>query len=288
MKISIFGLGYVGTVSAACMSGAGHTVIGVDTNPLKVDAICKGTSPVVEPGVEELLRQGVAGGKLSATVDTPAAVLGSDISLLCVGTPSRSNGSLNLDQVFTVGRQIGEALRAKQTYHAVALRSTVLPGTVERLASIIEETSGRQLGADFSVASNPEFLREGNAVEDFMTTPSDVLMADDFWGEVQWAVFRREIRRVLPERDFIDVPPDHDHLVLFVGSRDLRNCVVGILIGKNRVENFDLHFDNASVCQDATHAAVILIPDHEAGHCLRRIVGSICKDADLAMLPRRV
>ncbi len=179
MRLSIFGLGYVGTVSAACLTSYGHTVIGVDTNPLKVDSICKGESPVVEPGVDELLRRGVAEGRLSATTDPQSAVLGSECSLLCVGTPSRSNGSLSLDQVFAVGRQIGKALKDKPGYHAVALRSTVLPGTLGRLAAIIEEVSGKKLGEHFSVASNPEFLREGTALADFERPPFTIIGASD-------------------------------------------------------------------------------------------------------------
>src|SRR5512132_2270862 len=110
MKLSIFGLGYVGTVSAACFSGYGNRVVGVDVNPLKVSAICAGESPVVEPGIGDLLMRGVKEGRLSATADPRQAVLDSELSLLCVGTPSRANGSLNLDQVFAVARQIGEAL----------------------------------------------------------------------------------------------------------------------------------------------------------------------------------
>ncbi|HEX9006266.1 MAG TPA: nucleotide sugar dehydrogenase, partial [Bacteroidota bacterium] len=179
MKISIFGLGYVGTVSAGCLASYGHSIVGVDTNALKVDSICKGESPVVEPGVDELLRRGVAEGRLSATTDPHHAVLESDCSLVCVGTPSRSNGSLNLDQVFAVGRQIGTALKDKEGYHAVALRSTVLPGTLGRLAAIIEEVSGRKLGQDFGVASNPEFLREGTALADFEHPPFTIIGPSD-------------------------------------------------------------------------------------------------------------
>src|SRR5690349_11514192 len=123
MKISIFGLGYVGTVSAVCLSNSGHQVIGVDVNSHKVDSINNGISPIVEPGVEEALHEALSRGSLFATVDVTYAVTNSDISLLCVGTPSNSNGSLSLDQVMRVSTQIGTALRLKERYHGIAVRS---------------------------------------------------------------------------------------------------------------------------------------------------------------------
>jgi GDP-mannose 6-dehydrogenase len=179
VNVSIFGLGYVGTVSAACLSKHGHTVIGVDTNPLKVEAIRAGESPVVEPGVTELLKEAIADHRLSATVDALQAILGSELSLVCVGTPSRENGSLNLDFVFAVAREIGEALKGKSGYHGVAIRSTVMPGTIERVKAIIEQASGKKCGRDFGLASNPEFLREGTAVQDFEHPPFTVVGASD-------------------------------------------------------------------------------------------------------------
>ena len=179
MNISIFGLGYVGTVTAACLSKCCHKVIGVDVNQFKVDSINQGISPIIEPGVDELLRKVLGEGKLSATTNVRDAVMSTEVSLVCVGTPSNPNGSLNLDQVNRVAEQVGEALRMKDGYHAIVIRSTVLPGTVDRLTSIIQESSGKIAGKDFGVASNPEFLREGTSVADFENPPYTVIGTSD-------------------------------------------------------------------------------------------------------------
>lgn len=179
MDISIFGLGYVGTVSAVCLSNSGHRVIGVDANLFKVESINQGRSPIVEPGVDESLRCALQNGSLSATSDVTEAVMKTDISLLCVGTPSRANGSLCLDQVMRVSEQIGAVLKSKPKYHGIALRSTVLPGTSERVVSAIENASGKKAFKDFGVASNPEFLREGTSIVDFENPPFTVVGSDD-------------------------------------------------------------------------------------------------------------
>ena len=176
--ISIFGLGYVGTVSAACLSDRGHRVIGVDTNQHKVDAINQGTSPIVEPGLEYLLGRAIDTGRLTATRDATEAVMNSDLSLLCVGTPSNPNGSLNLDQVLRVSEQIGAVLKSKDRYHGIAVRSTVLPGTIERVTRAVEHASGKRAPEGFGVASNPEFLREGTSIVD-LEPPFTVVGADD-------------------------------------------------------------------------------------------------------------
>lgn len=179
MIISIFGLGYVGTVSAACLSDGGHRVVGVDTNQHKVDAINQGTSPIVEPGLEYLLGRAIDTGRLTATRDATEAVMNSDLSLLCVGTPSNPNGSLNLDQVLRVSEQIGAVLKSKDRYHGIAVRSTVLPGTIERVTRAVEHASGKRAPEGFGVASNPEFLREGTSIVDFENPPFTVVGADD-------------------------------------------------------------------------------------------------------------
>ena len=175
MNISIFGLGYVGTVSAVCLANSGHKVIGVDTNKFKVDSINEGKSPIVEPSVDELLHRALNQGSLGATSDVTKAVLDSDISLLCVGTPSNPNGSLNLDQVMRVVEEIGNVLAWKPHYHGIVIRSTVLPGTAERATTIVEQVSGKKNLKDFGIASNPEFLREGTSVIDFENPPYTVV-----------------------------------------------------------------------------------------------------------------
>lgn len=178
--ISIFGLGYVGSVSVACLADNGHNVIGVDVSQTKVDMIEEGISPIVEDGLGELLRKGVLDGRIHATTDVDAAILNSDISFICVGTPSNPNGSLNLNYVSRVCAQIGTALAAKDGYHIVVARSTMLPGSTEDLViPTLEEASGKRAGHDFGVCFNPEFLREGTSIKDFYAPPFTLIGADD-------------------------------------------------------------------------------------------------------------
>lgn len=191
MKISVFGLGYVGTVTAACLADQGHTVIGVDTNSTKVDLINEGNTPVVEQEVGGMIAQTVQSGLLRATQDTHHAVLNSDLSIVCVGTPSESNGGLNLDYVARVSEQIGAALRTKVSHHTVVLRSTMLPGSMaEIVIPALEQFSGKVAGTDFGVCVNPEFLREGTAVFDFRNPPKTVIgESDPAAGDVLAALY---------------------------------------------------------------------------------------------------
>jgi GDP-mannose 6-dehydrogenase len=180
MKLSIFGLGYVGCVSAACFSREGNEVIGVDVNPLKVEIINGGRSPIVEPGIEDLISEAVGAGRLRATTDATEAVLESDVSLVCIGTPGNHNGSLNLAHIKRACQQIGEAISSKGRYHIVAMRSTMLPGTIEQtVIPTLEVYSGKRAGRDFGVAVNPEFLREGTSIYDFDNPPFTLIGADD-------------------------------------------------------------------------------------------------------------
>jgi GDP-mannose 6-dehydrogenase len=168
MRIAVYGLGYVGSVSAACLAAAGHDIIGVDVDPHKLSMIRAGRSPINEPGLDDVLGRMVASGRISVTDDTAAAVRGSELSLICVGTPSRRNGSLETTYLERVMEQIGAALAGATTYHVIAVRSTVLPGVVRsRLVPILERASGRTCGDDVGVCVNPEFLREGSAIRDF-------------------------------------------------------------------------------------------------------------------------
>jgi GDP-mannose 6-dehydrogenase len=172
MKVSVFGLGYVGSVSAASFAADGHEVVGVDVNADKVAAVNAGRSPIVEPGLEEQLASAVAEGRLRATTDTAYAVASTDVSLLCVGTPSRKNGSLDLGYLERVASQIGTELAKKAAYHVVVVRSTVLPGTThEVVIPALERASGKTYGVGFGVSVNPEFLREGTALKDFRKPP---------------------------------------------------------------------------------------------------------------------
>lgn len=168
MRISIFGLGYVGSVSAGCLASLGHEVIGVDVNPTKVEMINAGQSPAIEKEIDILIKESVQAGRLRAVTCAAEAVFASDLSLICVGTPSTDNGNLDLRYVERVCREIGQALSSKRSYHTVVVRSTMLPGsTEERIMPILEQASGRCAGQDFGIAFNPEFLREGTAVGDF-------------------------------------------------------------------------------------------------------------------------
>ncbi|HMC78817.1 MAG TPA: UDP-glucose/GDP-mannose dehydrogenase family protein [Vicinamibacterales bacterium] len=172
MRVSVFGLGYVGSVSAACFAEDGHEVVGVDVAAAKVQSLNEGRSPIVEKGLDELIRGNTANGRLRATTSTAEAVRATDLSLICVGTPSRKNGSLDLTYLERVAEQIGEALKDKDDYHVVVVRSTVLPGTTHDVViPALERTSGKKYGTGFGVTVNPEFLREGTAIHDFRNPP---------------------------------------------------------------------------------------------------------------------
>jgi GDP-mannose 6-dehydrogenase len=180
MKLSVFGIGYVGCVSAACFAKEGHEVIGVDVNPTKVAIINGGDSPIVEPGIGELIKEAVASSRLRATTNSSEAVQNSEISLVCVGTPGNQNGSLDLRYVSRVCEEIGAALRTKADRHVVVMRSTMLPGTIESVViPVMEEASGKKVGNGFSVCINPEFLREGTSLKDFYGPPFTLIGADD-------------------------------------------------------------------------------------------------------------
>jgi GDP-mannose 6-dehydrogenase len=179
-KISVLGLGYVGAVTAGCLASEGFSVLGVDTNQSKVAKIQSGKSPVLEPGLDDLMQKSHAAGRLEATSDTASAVRATDLTFLCVGTPSLRMGKLDLSSVERSCREAGEALRSKSTFHWFVLRSTILPGTAEGVAiPAIEAASGKRAGVDFAVCTNPEFTREGCAVADFLTPPMTVLGASD-------------------------------------------------------------------------------------------------------------
>jgi GDP-mannose 6-dehydrogenase len=185
LKISVFGLGYVGAVSCGCLPELGHSVVGVDTNPHKVKMINDGQSPVVEEGINELIGAAVAQGRLRATLDLDDAVMNTDVSLISVATPSKPNYAPDLSAVEGVVRSIGTALRKKAGAHVLVLRSTVPPGTSEeRILPILLEASGRRIGEGVSLVFNPEFLREGSSVKDFHQPPQTVIGSFDEAGYV--------------------------------------------------------------------------------------------------------
>src|SRR5947208_642641 len=179
-SISVFGLGYVGTVTSACLAHKGNQVLGIDLSRSKIEALDAGLSPIVEPRVTELIAECHRACRLHATSDAEAAVLKTEISFLCVGTPSLRNGKLDLGHIEPVCREIGEALKKKDTFHLVVLRSTVLPGTAEAIVvPTLEKASGKRMGKEFGVCVNPEFMREGTAVADFLEPSITIIGAAD-------------------------------------------------------------------------------------------------------------
>lgn len=179
MKISIFGLGYVGCVSMGCLAQNGFEIIGIDVNKAKVDLINQGLATIIEKDIDRIIKEQSTLGRLYATQDYSEAVMHSDVSIICVGTPSAETGSLNLDYIFETAKEIGESLRNKNSHHIIVIRSTVMPGTNQKVGEIIEQTSGKKRGDAFSVVSNPEFLREGSAVEDYYNPPYTLIGTDD-------------------------------------------------------------------------------------------------------------
>lgn len=193
MRISVFGLGYVGAVSAGCLAHDGHEVIGVDPVSTKVELINKGHTPIIEAEIDEIIASSVRAGRLSAITDPTLAIRETELSFICVGTPSQSNGNLDLRYIRRICEQIGEALRCKSTRHIVVVRSTILPGTMHGIViPILEEFSGKKAGVDFGVCHNPEFLREGSAVKDFNNPPKTVIgQLDQKSGDMLATLYRK-------------------------------------------------------------------------------------------------
>jgi GDP-mannose 6-dehydrogenase len=247
MRISVFGLGYVGCISAACLARDGHAVIGVDVDANKVAATNAGCAPVLEPGLEKLISDVVKSGRLQATVDARSAVQQSDVSLLCVGTPSNSNGSLNLRYLDRVCIQIGNALAAKNDYHVVVVRSTVLPGTVEgRLSLLLEQHSDRRAGEDFGLCMNPEFLREGSAIADY-DHPSVIVVGqlDTKSGDTAQRLYESidasVIRTTIPTAEMLKYVNNAFHAVKVAFANEIGNlCAAHGIDGQEVMEHFCL------------------------------------------------
>jgi len=179
MRISVFGLGYVGAVSLACLARDGHTVVGVDVDGNKLELLRGGRSPIVEEGIQELTASVVAAGRVEVTDDARAALRDTDLSFVCVGTPSSENGNQDLGAVLRLAAQLGEALKSKDAYHVIVLRSTVQPGTTEgRFLPLIEQHSGKRVGEGFGLCFQPEFLREASSIRDYDNPPFTIVGAD--------------------------------------------------------------------------------------------------------------
>jgi GDP-mannose 6-dehydrogenase len=193
MKVSIFGLGYVGTVSAACLAQDGHEVIGVDPVSTKVDLINAGQSPIIEANIQEIITEAVGAKRLRAIQDPPRAIYETDLSFVCVGTPSQMNGNLDLSYIRRVCEEIGRALKSKEARHTIVIRSTVLPGTMRGIViPILEQQSGKRAGVGFGICNNPEFLREGSSVMDFKFPAKTIIgEADEASGDVVADLYAR-------------------------------------------------------------------------------------------------
>jgi GDP-mannose 6-dehydrogenase len=241
MRIAIFGLGYVGCVSAACLAKEGHQVIGVDVNPLKVEMINAGQSPIIEAGVDKLIAEAVSGRNLWATTVAAEAIASADLSFICVGTPSNENGSLDLKYVRHVAAEIGQALAGQNKYHVVAIRSTVLSGTVvNEVIPLLEKASGLKVGVDFGVCSNPEFLREGSAVADFYQ-PAFTLIGqwDEQSGERVAAIYKNIdapiIRTDIPTAEMIKYVSNAFHALKITFANEIGNLCKKVAVDSHEV-----------------------------------------------------
>ena len=240
MNISVLGLGYVGAVSSGCFASLGHRIIGVDTNLAKVDLISDGKSPIVEAGLEELIKSGLDSGRLSATVDLEYAIRNTDVSMICVGTPSLVSGAIDLNHIRKICQETGAILATKSTFHTVVIRSTVAPGTIRECAAIIEKASGRTLNVDFGMAANPEFLREGTAVRDFFEPPYTIIGATCDQSE---SVLRRmyqdlsaPLYSLLPEEaEMIKYANNNFHAVKVTFANEIGNVCKELGIDSHRV-----------------------------------------------------
>jgi GDP-mannose 6-dehydrogenase len=241
MRISIFGLGYVGAVSAGCLASDGHEVIGVDPYQTKVDLINKGITPIIEKDIGEMIAKTAAEGKLRATTDVREAVMGSDISLICVGTPSQLNGNLDLSYVRRVCEEIGSAIKDKDSFHVVVGRSTMLPGSMLNVViPTLEQASGKKAGVDFGVCNNPEFLREGTAVYDYYHPPKTVigesdLRAGDMLVELYKHMEAPMIRTDLETAEMVKYTDNNWHALKVAFANEIGNICKAVGIDGHKV-----------------------------------------------------
>lgn len=243
MRISIFGLGYVGAVSAGCLAHDGHDVVGVDPYRPKVDLINEGKTPVIEGDIGDIIARAIDAGRLRATTDAHDAVANSDLSLICVGTPSQLNGSLDLKYVRNVCEHIGTTLKHKKHFHVVAVRSTMLPGSM-RTAVIpaLEEASGKRAGKDFGVCNNPEFLREGTAVLDFYHPPKTVIgETDKRSGDLLASIYDQQkapmIRTDVDTAEMVKYSDNVWHALKVCFANEIGNICKGVGVDGHKVMN---------------------------------------------------
>lgn len=240
MNISIFGLGYVGCVGAACLAKLGHKVIGVDVNENKVRLMNEGKPTIIEAGIAELCQEAHDKGLMTATTVAAEAVAQSEISFIVVGTPSSPEGHLNLNYIYTVAGRIGRALKAKDAFHIVAIRSTVLPGTNQKVGEILEQESGKKRGVDFTVVSNPEFLREGTSVEDYFNPPLTLIGTDSEIAEQKFRELYKDIHAEFISTDIkvaemMKYVNNTYHALKIVFGNEVGNICKGLNIDSHKV-----------------------------------------------------
>jgi GDP-mannose 6-dehydrogenase len=243
LKVSIFGLGYVGTVSAGCFANDGHEVIAVDPILTKVRLINDGQSPIIEAEIGGIIASAIKAGRLRATVDQTLAIRETEVSFVCVGTPSQANGNLDLKYIRRICEQIGQALKDKAAWHVVVIRSTVLPGTMREIViPILGECSGKKAGVDFGVCHNPEFLREGSAVKDFNSPPKTVIgELDRASGDVLAALYSKldapMIRTELETAEMVKYVDNSWHALKIGFANEIGNLCKSFSIDAHEVMN---------------------------------------------------
>ena len=242
MDISIFGLGYVGCVGLGCLADSGHNIVGVDVNKYKVDLINNGKATIVENEIDEIIKRNRDIGRIRATLDSIEAVLNTDIAIICVGTPNDTHGHLDMKFIESVSEEIGRGIKEKSDFFTVALRSTVMPGTNIKVGKIIEEISGKKLNKDFSVVSNPEFLREGSAVKDFFNPPYTVVASEsdkaiDIMKEVYQSVKGDFIRTDIGSAELIKFVNNSFHALKVVFANEVGRICKSLNIDSHNLMN---------------------------------------------------
>ena len=240
MNISIFGLGYVGCVGAACLAKLGHKVIGVDVNENKVRLINEGKPTIIEEGIAELCKEAHEKGLLSATTVAAEAIAETEVSFIVVGTPSSKEGHLNLEYIYKVAGRIGRALKNKDKFHIIAIRSTVLPGTNQKVGEIIEQKSGKKRNEGFTVVSNPEFLREGTSVQDYFNPPltlvgTDNKYAEDAFRELHKGISGEFICTDIKVAEMMKYVNNTYHALKIVFANEVGNICKGLNIDSHKV-----------------------------------------------------
>ena len=243
MKISIFGMGYVGTVSAGCLARDGHEVIGIDPIDTKVNLINAGCTPIVEAEIGEIVSESVRTKRLRATSDQNEAILETDLSFVCVGTPSQVNGNLDLTYIRRVCEQIGQAIKNKTDRHTVVIRSTVLPGTMRQMIiPVLEEHSEKKAGVEFGLCNNPEFLREGSAVKDFYNPPKTIIgeldqLSGDLLAELYKGLNAPMIRTDLETAEMVKYVDNCWHALKIGFANEIGNVCKSLSIDAHKVMN---------------------------------------------------